>query len=306
MKITTRQFRILTDINLIWDFFVEIYDREHRNGVAAPFFEYAISSSWMDTSYQFLNRIWFDEDRVVAFVFNESPVTDIYFKVRPGYEFLAGELVDYAINCMPNFEGKQQLMLFNGQEFLIEEVKRRGFSLAYDYESREFDYRNELNYPLPEGFHFVNPSEADPVKLAECCWYGFDHGKEKPFENWDRQDDSMDWTPEKGYKGILRAMMAPSPHATYGYDVIIADDKGKYVCYSGMWWVPENKLAYMEPLCTIPEYRHRGLAAAALSRHYHILKPLGATHMTGGGDPFYEKLGYGQGIHWYCWQAYDD
>ena len=44
------------------------------------------------------------------------------------------------------------------------------------------------------------------------------------------------------------------------------------------------------------------LAAAALSRHYHRMKALGATHMTGGGDPFYEKLGYGKGIHWTFWK----
>ena len=44
------------------------------------------------------------------------------------------------------------------------------------------------------------------------------------------------------------------------------------------------------------------LAAAALSRHHHRMKALGATHMTGGGDPFYEKLGYGKGIHWTFWK----
>ena len=32
------------------------------------------------------------------------------------------------------------------------------------------------------------------------------------------------------------------------------------------------------------------------------MKSLGATHMTGGGDPFYEKIGYGKGIHWNCWK----
>ena len=32
------------------------------------------------------------------------------------------------------------------------------------------------------------------------------------------------------------------------------------------------------------------------------MKPLGATHMTGGGNPFYEKLGYGKGIHWTFWK----
>ena len=45
----------------------------------------------------------------------------------------------------------------------------------------------------------------------------------------------------------------------------------------------------MEPLCTIPEYRHKGLAAAALSEMYRKTKALGATHMTGGSGRFYQK-----------------
>ena len=64
----------------------------------------------------------------------------------------------------------------------------------------------------------------------------------------------------------------------------IADESGEYVCYAGMWWTPENHLAYMEPLCTIPEYRHKGLAAA-LSEMYRRTKALGATYMTA---PFFE------------------
>ena len=36
----------------------------------------------------------------------------------------------------------------------------------------------------------------------------------------------------------------------------------------------------MEPLCTIPEYRHKGLAAAALSEMYRKTKALGATLYT--------------------------
>ena len=71
--------------------------------------------------------------------------------------------------------------------------------------------------------------------------------------------------------------------------VIIADEQGEYACCAGMWWTPQNKLAYMEPLCTIPEYRNRGLAAAALSEMYRKMKKLGATHMTGGDNEFYKK-----------------
>ena len=72
MNITTKQFPILTDVNLFWGFLADIYDREHGSGVAAPFFEYALQSSWMDQSYSFLDRLWLDGDRVVAFVFYEK------------------------------------------------------------------------------------------------------------------------------------------------------------------------------------------------------------------------------------------
>ena len=302
MKITTKQFQLLSDVNLVWDFLVDIYDRKTGSGVAAPFFEYALQSSWMDQSYSFLDRFWLDGDRVVAFVFYEAPVTDIFFSVRKGYEFLADELVDYAVSAMPDFDGKQRLVLFNGQEYLMEAAAKRGFILTEEYEDRNFDFRNELNHPLPEGYHFVDPKDADGLKLAKLFWYGFGHGEKGPFEDWDREDCTNDWTPAKSYKGVIGPMTAPAPHSTHEYDVIIADGNGEYACFSGMWWVPENKLAYMEPLCTHPDHRRRGLAAAALSRHYHRMKTLGATHMTGGGNPFYEKLGYGKGIHWTFWK----
>jgi hypothetical protein len=32
------------------------------------------------------------------------------------------------------------------------------------------------------------------------------------------------------------------------------------------------------------------------------MKALGTTHMTGGGDPFYAKIGYGKGFHWSFWK----
>lgn len=94
-------------------------------------------------------------------------------------------------------------------------------------------------------------------------------------------------------------MLSIAPHATPELDVAIAiaDESGEYVCYAGMWWTPENHLAYMEPLCTIPEYRHKGLAEAALSEMYRRTKALGATHMTGGANRFYQKLGYQNAVN---------
>lgn len=40
-NITTRQFSVLADCGKIYQFMLDIYERDWRNGVPAPFFEYA-------------------------------------------------------------------------------------------------------------------------------------------------------------------------------------------------------------------------------------------------------------------------
>ncbi len=297
MSINTKQFQLLTDIELVWKIMTDVYNHEESNGPAAPFFEYAVTSPWHDKDYVRLNRFWLDGDLPVAFVFYEDSVTELYFVLRPGYEYLAKEMIDYAETAFPKFEEPQELVFSSGQRALIDEAKRRGYKLAYEEPDRIFDFRTgNLDYPLPAGYHFVEPVKSDPLKVAKCLWDGFNSSEYGPFKDWDVPQKNGGLSPHELYQNVLGATIAPSPHSTYDYNVIIADEKEEYVCFSGMWWVPENRLAYMEPLCTVPSHQHKGLAAAALSRHVQTLRPLGAEIMTGGGNEFYKKIGY-QGIH---------
>ena len=289
-NITTRQFSILGDCGKIYQFMLDIYERDWRNGVAAPFFEYAYSSFsyWMDISYSYKNRIWEDNGEIVAFCFYENPVTDICFSLKPGYEELAPEMIAYADEHMPKKDGKNQLTLSGGQTALINAAKELGYRQVYELNDMQFDFEDVLDYPLPEGFHFVKLEEYDMDKISKCCWKGFNH--EETEGAWDHQYEQNNYQQQV------------APHATTELDVIIADEQGEYACYAGMWWVPQNKLAYMEPLCTIPEYRNRGLAAAALSEMYRKTKKLGATHMTGGANEFYKKIGYKSAVKWTYWK----
>ena len=289
-------------MDLVWNFMTEVYAPDYANGAPAPFFEYALSSTWMDKTYLHLDRLWLDGDKVVGFVFMED-LMKVFFSLRPGYEDMAEEMVEYAETWMPDFDGGRELVLFSGQTVLIEVIRRRGYTMAGEYVDLGFDLSTgKLEYDLPKGFHFVDPLRADPVKLAECTWKGFDHEDEGPFTGWTARDTGTEWNPQKAYNGMLSALIAPPPHGTPEYNVIIANEREEYVCFSGMWWVRENGLAYMAPLCTIPEYRKLGLAAAALSQHYRRLGPLGAKRMTGGGDAFYEKIGYNVPIRWQYWK----
>ena len=96
--ITTKPFSLLTDVNLAWNFLVEVYD---ANRVEAPYFEYAITESWMNKDYLHLCRFWLDGEKVVGFVFHENPVTSLHFALRPGYEALAEDMVAYAAGILP-------------------------------------------------------------------------------------------------------------------------------------------------------------------------------------------------------------
>lgn len=110
-NITSRPYQLLADHMKIYDFMTEIYEKDFRNGVAAPFLEYALSSSWMDKSFTHRNRIWEDNEKIVAFCFNESPVTDTYFSLRPGYEELADTMVAYADLYQPHIDNQFRLVL---------------------------------------------------------------------------------------------------------------------------------------------------------------------------------------------------
>lgn len=299
MAITNKNFQFLTDIDLAWNLLTKSCMPFGKSGMPAPFFEYALSSSWMDKNQLYLNRFWMDANQPVGFVYYENPANNIFFALLPGYEYLAEDMIAYAERYMPKKGGERELVLFPGQKALVEAAEKNGYSLAYAYDDMFLDFdKTQLNFPLPGGFHFVDPQKLDPVKLAVCCWKGFDHEDKGPFENWDGEDPGTDWNPQKAYQGVINSFLAPPPHATYEHTVVIADESGEYACYSGMCWVKENRLAYMEPLCTIPKYRGMGLAAAALSKHDQALRPMGAKYMTGGDNPFYRKIGYTETMHW--------
>jgi len=288
--ITSRPFSILADCGKVYDFLLEIYERDWRNGVAAPFFEYAYSSfaSWMDITYSYKNRIWEDDGKIVAFCFYENPVTDIYFCLKPGYEMLTQEMIAYADVHMNNKSQKIEFILFGGQDALMHAAETVGYYQESEIWDMQYDFEKEMSYPLPEGFHFVKSQELDMTKVDKCCWKGFDH--ELTEGAWNNQNVQNNY------------LLQVAPHATSDMAIAIADSEGEYVCFAGMWWTPSNKLAYMEPLCTIPEHRHKGLASAALSELYRSTKALGATHMTGGMSDFYKAIGYEPVVKWTRWK----
>ena len=67
------------------------------------------------------------------------------------------------------------------------------------------------------------------------------------------------------------------------------------VSYCGLWYVPANELAYVEPVATDPDFRRRGLGSAAVREAIRRSAALGATRaVVGSGLEFYRAIGFRQ------------
>ena len=111
-NITSRNFSILCDFMDVYQFMIDIYEKDWRNGVPAPFLEYALVGDWMDKSKVHRFKIWEDNGVMVGLVFYENPINDVYFSLRPGYEELAEEMIAYAEAFMPRVDGKLRFVIF--------------------------------------------------------------------------------------------------------------------------------------------------------------------------------------------------
>jgi GNAT superfamily N-acetyltransferase len=279
----------LVDFSEVYQFMLDNYSVDWRRGTAAPFFEYAQVLYWTEKTQNHRNAIWEDNGQVTAFCWYSNAIGEAYFNVADGYEFLIPEMIDYAETRLSKADGSLELKLFMSQKAVLEEAQNLGYEKVEEWTEGIYDFsKGPLDYPLPEGFSFEEPGKFDMKKMIEASWRGFDH------------DTEPDGGVERGYHLIA------APHATPELDVIIKNQEGEYVCYAGMWLVPDNKLAYLEPLCTVPEYRRMGLASAALSELYRRTVVKGATHMTGGVHPFYFSIGYDGILSGSVWRKNND
>jgi predicted N-acetyltransferase YhbS len=83
---------------------------------------------------------------------------------------------------------------------------------------------------------------------------------------------------------------------------MVRTPNGDLASYCGIWYAPANRLAYVEPVATDPDYRRRGLARAAVLEGIRRASLLGATRaIVGSGQPFYHAIGFRQIYTTYLW-----
>ena len=266
------------DYEAVCIFLIELNqkDRTHINWNWARF-ELMMEHPEFDKSAGSSIGLWWSEGKVVGAAIYDMYFGEAFCGALPEHDALYPEILDYAYRELKDDSGLG-ITVHDGNKAEIEAAKTAGFVRT---DQRETVMRLDLNHlissDLPEGFTL---SELDPAQEAYefqwLLWQGFDHGENR--EVFEREDPIIPQSRRHLNKRLSLTALA--------------QDGGK-AAYCCVWFRPDTDYAYVEPVCTIPSCRGKGIAAALLSEALNRAKSLGAKEAYVISDlPFYEKLGF--------------
>lgn len=140
----------------------------------------------------------------------------------------------------------------------------------------------ELQYELPEGYrireiHFPE----DNLAYQTVLWKGFNH-----------EGDSAELE-----KMLLNKALPP--HRAPNLCLAVVDNAGEFAAHCTCWYDKRTDYAYVEPVCTIPECRGKGLGKAVVLEALNRCRNLGAKEAFVISDQqFYKKLGFNLYSHY--------
>lgn len=227
--------------------------------------------------------LWREESKIVG-----AAIYDMYFGegfcgTLPEYAQRYPEILDYACKELRDNAGFG-LAICDDNEAEIDAAKKCGFVRS---KQEETVMKRELDKPLPamlpEGFRFVT---LDPAAKAYSfqwlLWQGFDHGTDKA--EFERAEPIV---PQN------------RRHLNKNLSVAVIDPSGENAAYCCVWHHEHTDYAYVEPVCTVPAHRGKGLAVAAVSEALNRARKLGAKRAYVISDlSFYEKLGFMKSKHY--------
>jgi predicted N-acetyltransferase YhbS len=249
-----------------------------------PRWEYMHYHPILNTDDYKLFATWFDDDELVAVVHHEHRVGQAFLQVKDGYDHLKEEMVIHAENSLVGEKEGKKYLDFYCKEFdnvTIELLKQRGYQKIKDDSPWLIVTKinpNEIGeVKLDSKFELIGlDEENDLVKIDRVLWRGFNHEGES--------DGDLDGR---------KQMQSPPNFNKYLNVVIMEKSSGNYVSYSGSWYDPVNKVGYIEPVATDPDFRKMGLGKVAVLECVKRLGKLGAKAVyVESGIPFYQRIGF--------------
>ena len=296
MSIIVRPYQFPSDFEAVGNFLIENYQPGNRDGNwFQPTWEYMHSHPYLDESSLNKIAIWQDDAKIVGVVHYESVLGEAFFEIHHDYSHLKRAMLDYAERNLwrKTENGERYLHVFvNDWDSTFEAlVKSRG----YELEKRENRPTAQLTITqpfcpdirVPSGFQIKSLAEDNDLeKINRVLWRGFNHPGEPPAD---------------GIAGRIK--MQSVPHFRHDLKIVVQAPNGNFGSFCGMWYESTNKIAYVEPVATDPDFRRMGLGKAAVLEGIRRCSDLGATVAYVGSDQlFYQALGFQVVYTSNCWR----
>jgi len=257
-------------------------DRTHINWNWARF-EWMYEHPYFAKDMRNAIGLWFDGDRVVGAAIYDMYFGEAFAGVLPEYAALYPDVLKYAYGALKDDSGLAIAICdANGAE--IEAAEIAGFARGVESETvMAIDLDAPLPVKLQEDFRLYEPDPDEDFRAVQwALWQGFDHGEDRA--QFEREEAP---TPQK------------RKHFRRELNLCAVCPNGEYAGFVCLWMHDGTDYAYVEPLCTIPKQRGKGIAKALLYEALNRAKALGAkTAYVISDMPFYEKLGFRKTYHY--------
>ncbi|OAB28350.1 hypothetical protein PMSD_22765 [Paenibacillus macquariensis subsp. defensor] len=292
MKISFRNFEI-TCYDEVCNFLITLSqdDQQHIHWNWARwewmFFHPEFNRDVMDTI-----GLWYCNDDLVGIATFDHYFGEAFYATKTGFGELDKDILEYAIATFSNENGLG-IAVNDTDTYTIDLLRNRGFVKNDQTENiLEFTLENvSLDYITLEGITVHNIDiKKDLYRHHNVLWKGFENEGQVP----------LDETTLNKQKAMLAATNLNS-----SLHIAAENEEGEYVAYCGVWFSQNTDYAYIEPVCTIPEYRGKGLGHAVVLEGLKRSYSLGAKKAYVISDnSFYKSLGFHQHSHYtFYWHS---
>lgn len=268
------------EFHRVRDFLVRI----NQGAPATPGFlwgrwEWMFSLPYLDTSSLPRIGIWERDGQIVAVATYETDLGSAYLLTDPEHADLLPDVFQYALAHLAR-DGAIKVLVDETDRALQRIAAASGLTATSDNEANAvLDLTGDLSYRLPKGYRIA--SIAD-----ECDLLRFDRLLHRGFSN--------PGLPRGTAEAVLeRRTSLSGPHVDPNLNMVVVAPDGEYAAYCGIWHELGTSYALVEPVCTDPDHRRRGLGRAVVLEAARRCRDRGAgVAFVGSDQPFYYAIGF--------------
>ena len=260
----------------VCDFLIALNrEKKHVNWNWARW-EWMIQHPYCDREKLSAIGLWLDGDCVVGAAVYDLFPGEAFCGALDAYRDLLPEILEYAWKHLKDENGLG--VAVREDDVHTQELLR---SLGYTWAEQTEpvlcrDLGGPLEYDLPAGFSVREIRfPEDNLAYQTVVWKGFGHG---------------------GDQAELEKMLANKvlpPNRRQELCLAVAEESGEFAAHCTCWYDGRTDYAYVEPVCTVPEYRGRGLGKAVVLEALRRCRRLGAKEAFVISDQrFYRQLGF--------------